>query len=289
MATESTGWEEWPVQVSEPAGRDLRAALARGTGPAGRAGALIAAAEAAALLADRSVPALPAEAELTKAVLAVTLPQLIAPGLPLADVQPLVGHFPQLVRGFAAELVDRDGLAAAVLGRPAADPSGPLPARGCAQSTRSCAQSTRGCSAVQALPGLLRTLPGRGAPRQVLDGATALLAAGDELHRRMAETRSAAETAARPLAEAYGTLYAGAAALHLWAAYAEARAAHPLWAQAGWLRAVLAELAVRLAGQLGEPVPYPVEALDGRRYGALMALAARTHAPLTPFGSPKQP
>ncbi|MFE0458464.1 hypothetical protein ACFW1A_04275 [Kitasatospora sp. NPDC058965] len=272
MATESMGWEDWPLQVSEPAGRDLRAALARGTGPAGRAGALIAAAEAAAVLGGRSLRALPAEAEVTRAVLPVTLPQLLVPGLSLAAVEPLVGYFPHLVRGFAAETVDQEGLAAAVLGTaPGPEPAEPVPARG-------------GCSAVQALPALLRTLPGRGAPKSVLDGANALLAAGDELHRRMAETRSAADPGARALAEAYGTLYAGAASLHLWAGHADARAAHPLWAQAGWLQAALTELAVRLSGQLGEPTPYAPDALDGRRYGALLVLAARTHAPLTPFG-----
>ncbi|MFD0571426.1 hypothetical protein ACFQ0T_22280 [Kitasatospora gansuensis] len=142
-----------------------------------------------------------------------------------------------------------------------------------------------GCSIVQALPGAVRELA---APAPVVDRARALLAAGDELHRRMADVRSVTDPAAQPLARAYGTLFAAAACLHLWTANSTAAAGHPLWAEAGWLAGALEALTALLGGQLELPETWlaglglpPVGAATAP-FGALL-LAEAEAGPLTPF------
>lgn len=284
MDTSTDELDAWPARVSRAAEGTVRAALARGTRQAGRAGGLLAAAQATALLGGGSARVLPGEAAVTAVVVDAVVPRLLAQAAgeevpELADSDLLIDQFPVLVHAFAAETADLAGLAAAVVVRPdqpqlAQDAGAPL-----GRPTRA------GCSVVQALPCAVRQLAALGAPAAVRERARAVLAAGDELHRRMADVRSIGEPVARTLAEAYGLLYAAAACLHLWVACAAGAAGRALWAEAGWLRAALGELADRLHALLGECDP-PGRALDPDRtvaYGASLAAAARTGGPLTPF------
>ena len=271
METAKDELDAWQARVSDVGGRVVREALSRGTAQAGRAGALVAATEATALLGRRSARLLAGEAAVTAAVLNAVLPRLLGEA-PTAASDLLVQQFPVLVHGFAGELADTAGLSAAVRLDAELPAASARPARG-------------GCSVVQALPATVRRLPELDAPAAVRVAASAVLAAGDELHRRMAEVRSEREPVAATLAEAYGTLYAAAAALHLWAEHTGSAgfAEGPLWQDAGWLHAALAELADRLTALLGLPGPASDDIAEA--YGKLLATAAEARSPLTPFGS----
>ncbi|MGW4380566.1 hypothetical protein [Kitasatospora sp. NPDC004531] len=269
LALHTVGWS-WHLDAGERAVREALRDGAVGADEAhalGRAAALLGAAEAAAALAARSAHVLPAEADVTLPVVSALVPALVAEatgalGRPAA-VRPggtegfrgaVVARFPWLVNGFAAELVDGPGLAEAVrLGAPVPEADGGAGPRG-------------GCSPVQALPRLVGgpALDGAGAEVQSL--AKALLEAGDELHRRMAElpTEPEGSPTGRELAAAYETLYAATACLTLWAA---GTAVGPLW-----LRTALRALLVRLHRLLLEPPPvldpYPAEELLAVALGA---------------------
>ncbi len=322
--SDMTGTDEhgaWPGLVADVGDGLLRAALVFGAERAGRAGALVAAAQAAALLGSRSAGVLEPESQLTAAVLGVALPGLLGPlpGVdPGAAEELMIRQFPFMVRGFVSETADLVGLAvAARLAAPLDAPDRPPPG----QAVRAHRAARGGCSAVQALPLAVRALTGLGAPQGVRSRAVDLLAAGDELHRLMAEVRSAADPGARTLARAYGTLYAAAACLHLWSAnlpLGDDRGADPLggadlpsvtdplrvtdslpatdpdplWARADWLAATLGELVDRLLAQLGQPLPpgaHGAQADRTARYGVQLLAAARAGAALTPFGAALSP
>ncbi|WP_035800614.1 hypothetical protein [Kitasatospora mediocidica] len=283
MDTSTDELDAWPARVSDAAEGTVLAALTCGARRAGRAGGLLAAAEAAALLGSRSARLLPGEAAVTAVVVDTVLPRLLGAAAgeqaaELGDADLLIDQFPVLVHAFAAETADLDAVAEA------ARPGRSLPV---GEGRALLGRPTRaGCSVVQALPAAVRQLALLGAPAAVRERAGAVLAAGDELHRRMADVRTIGEPVARVLAEAYGLLYAAAACLHLWVAHAAAAAGRPLWTGAGWLRAALGELADRLHALLGEsgPAGCPGDPERSVAYGASLAAAALTGGPLTPFG-----
>ncbi|WP_316522784.1 hypothetical protein [Kitasatospora brasiliensis] len=251
-------------------------------GALGRAAALLAAAEAAAVLAARSTHTLTAEAGVTTTVVSALVPALVAESTALlgrpvvenaSDTDRLrgavVAQFPWLVHGFAAEEADESGLAEAVrLGEPLTD----------VDPSRLNSLSRGGCSPIQTLPRLVTGPELTAAAADIRILATSVLAAGDELHRRMAEAPDEPPTreADRRLAAGYETLYAAAACLGLWASGTQAEEL--------WLRATLRALLVRLHRLLDEAPP----ALDPCPAGELPpeeALAATLTAegPLLPF------
>jgi hypothetical protein len=281
-----------------------------------RCAAQLAAAEAAALVGSRSVHALTGEMSVTSAVVKALAPSLVDALLAetaellgarsfLTDVYEhgafqqvrrdhqvvavfdgstpvnraaLIQQFPRLVRGYAQRSVDEAALREAVsVGAPVR----PLSLEALAL------QSRRGCSLVQSLPGLV---PSLGGPAGLAQHAAALLDTVELVHALMGETRPSArpKTAAFDLAAAYELCYAGAACLHVWAAGLSRHQDEPLWHDGLWVRAALRALADRLAAILRIPRP-PAASGDERIDGTLALLvaeAARTGAPVTPFGDP---
>ncbi|MFD7642985.1 hypothetical protein ACFV4P_20270 [Kitasatospora sp. NPDC059795] len=282
LALHVVGWA-WNLDAGE---RALREALRDGpVGAAdahalGRAAALIGAAEAATRLAARSAHVLPAEAELTLPVVSALVPALVVEAtsalarpaaVRAAGAERLrgavVAQFPWLVHGFASEAVDGPGLAEALrLGAPLPVANEDEDADADKGGSGSEARPRGGCSPVQALPGLVDGPALEAAGAEVQSLAKSLLAAGDELHRRMAElpTEPEGSPTGCELAAAYETLYAAAACLSLWSAGV---AVGPLW-----LRTALRALLVRLHRLLLEPPPvldpYPAEELLAVAFGA---------------------
>ncbi|MGI5182540.1 acyl-CoA dehydrogenase family protein [Dactylosporangium sp. CA-152071] len=276
----------------------------------GRAAAHLAAVEAATIVACRGIHSLTAELSVLSAVTKALAPTLV--DSVLADLAELLGarsfltgvhehgafqklrrdhqvvaifdgstpvnraglvqQFPRLVRGWVSRGADPGGLREAVQER---TPPRPLDTGALTLLSR------RGCSVVQSLPDLAATLTG--APAAL---ATALCGDLDELHARMALARPAARPAmvAYELAAAYELGFAAAASLHLWAAGQDRHRGEPLWEDALWLRAALQALRSRIAATLR--LPQPPAADDDERLAHVVADAARTGAPVTPFGDP---
>ncbi|MFI9161949.1 acyl-CoA dehydrogenase family protein [Kitasatospora aureofaciens] len=284
-----------------------------------RGAALLGAAEAAALLAARSIHSLTGEQSVTAATVKALAPTLVDSMLGelaellgarsfLTDVHEhgafqkierdhqvvavfdgstpvnraaLVQQFPRLVRGHAARTVDTAGLAeaAAVGEHLRALDPGALTLL-----------SRHGSSAVQALPGLISSGALADGPLGLAEHAAALEATTRRLHTLMAEVPLAARPpmAAYELAAGYELCYAGAACLHLWTAGRDRRHGEPLWEDALWARAALRALNTRLAAQLRTPPPEPAPGDDriDARLTRLLVEAATTGAPVTPFGAP---
>ncbi|MFG2822962.1 acyl-CoA dehydrogenase family protein [Kitasatospora sp. NPDC048365] len=283
-----------------------------------RSAALLAATEAAALTAARSVHALTGELSVISAVVKSLAPTLVD-GL-IGELAELLGsrsfltaeyadglfqkvwrdhqivaifdgstpvnrnalahQFPRLVRGFAAGTAD-----AAALAETAAVGTAPRPLDRGALSLL----SRTGCSTVQSLPALVEELADAGAPAGLLAQARELTAAADRLHWLLAEVRPAAHPPIEvyELAAGYELLYAAAATLRLWHATADQHEGEPLWADGLWARAALRELLARLAPLTGATPAAPAE--DDRRITDLLVdavvAAARDGAPITPFGT----
>ncbi|WP_441245354.1 hypothetical protein [Kitasatospora sp. McL0602] len=258
----------------------------------GRAAALLGAAEAAAALAARSAHTLTAESAVTSTVVSALVPALVAEltaelGRPVSDpdVGPdlgpdpeaerrrgaVVAQFPWLVHGFALETVDEGGLAEAVrLGAPLAE----------LDADRLGSLSRGGCSPVQALPKVVSSPALGRASAGAQSLAKAVLSAGDELHRRMAEVPEVPQStpADRRLAAAYETLYAAAACLALWTARTAPVQGDELWLQAA-LRGLLGRLHRLLDEQCPDVDEHAVEETLADRVVAL----AGAGGPLTPF------
>ncbi|MBP0455619.1 acyl-CoA dehydrogenase family protein [Kitasatospora sp. RG8] len=284
-----------------------------------RCAALLAATEAAALLAARSIHSLTGELGVTAATVKALAPTLVDSVLGelaellgarsfLTDVPEyggfqkvardhqivavfdgstpvnraaLVQQFPALVRGHATGAADTAGLAeAAAAGRP----PGPLEYDALTLASR------RGSSVVQSLPALAAALRTRPTPSGLAEHAAALSGLTELLHTRMAALRPAARPpmAAHELAAAYELCFAGAACLHLWTAGEHDHAGEPLWADGLWVRAALRAVRERLAALLRTPAPAPAPG-DGDLDGTIARVitdAATTGAPVTPFGAP---
>ncbi|WP_414942500.1 acyl-CoA dehydrogenase family protein [Amycolatopsis sp. cmx-11-51] len=286
----------------------------------GRCAALLAAAEATAVVSSRSIHALTGEMSVISAVVKALVPtltdvmlgevaELLGARSFLTDVyahgafqkiwrdhqivsvfdgstpvnrSALIQQFPRLAREFAAGTVDTDGLAKAVS---VGSAPGPLD-RGALTLL-----SRRGCSLLQSLPALAGSITAETAPDGLAAHATALAATTRRVHELMAEVPPAAHPpmAAYELAAAYELCYAGAACLHTWSA--ERHRDEPLWENGLWVRAALRALRVRLDATLRLPAP-GAEAGDDLIDDAIaerVAAAARTGAPVTPFGTPMIP
>ncbi|GAA4535015.1 acyl-CoA dehydrogenase family protein [Amycolatopsis samaneae] len=284
----------------------------------GRCAALLAAAEATALVGSRSIHALTGEMSVSSAVVKAVTPALtdamlgelaellgarsfltgvyahgafqkvwrdhqivsVFDGSTPVNRTALIQQFPRLAREFAAGTADADGLATAVS---VGDAPGPL--------DRSALRlvSRRGCSLPQSLPALAGSLAAEAAPDGLAAHAAALAATTRQVHDLMAKVRPAARPpmAAYELAAAYELCYAGAACLHTWSAGRHRHHGEPLWENGLWVRAALRALRSRLAATLRLPVP-GAEAGDDRIddvVAARVAEAARTGAPVTPFGT----
>jgi hypothetical protein len=98
------------------------------------------------------------------------------------------------------------------------------------------------------------------------------------------------------LAAAYELCYAGAACLQLWVTCRDRNHAGRLWEDGLWVRAALRVLLTRIADVLRSPQPVAAPGDDriDSRLSFLVAEAAQSGAPVTPFGasmphSPKRP
>ncbi|GAB2896595.1 acyl-CoA dehydrogenase [Streptomyces deserti] len=285
----------------------------------GRCAALVAAAEAAALVGSRSIHALTAEMSVASAVVKSVAPELtdsvigelaellgarsfltgvyahgafqkvwrdhqivsVFDGSTPVNRAALVQQFPRLVREYAAGTVDEEGLAEAAS---AGDPPRSLD-RGALTLL-----SRRGCSVVQSIPALSASLAAGTAPDGLAAHAAGLEAAAAEVHELMAAVAPAAHPpmAAYEIAAAYELCYAAAACLHAWSAGRHRHDGEPLWEDGLWVRAALRALRARLATTLRTPAPAAAPG-DDRIDGLLaqrVAQAARTGAPVTPFGAP---
>ncbi|MGK4582326.1 hypothetical protein [Kitasatospora sp. HPMI-4] len=289
------------VERQGPTGRppaedpDVRRSLSR-------AASLLFAAEAAAVLSARAVHTLTGELSVLAPVVSALVPTLVAEVTatladltengpvdvladryepvgpePLRERNALAAQFPWLVHGFALESTDDRLPSTMLLGAP-------LPPL---DRSRLVPLSRGGCSVVQALPAAVGVLGQDGATAhggEIHDLAKAVLAAGDELHRRMAEVLSVTdfEQPDRRLAAGYEDLYAAAACLQLWSAQRTAADGQPLWEDGIWLRAALRELLLRLRGLL-ESAPADVPDHVGEALADRLVHAVRTGGPLTPF------
>lgn len=287
-----------------------------------RCAALLAAVEAAALVASRSIHSLTRELSVTSAVVKALAPALtdsmigelsevlgarsflvgvyehgafqkvwrdhqivsVFDGSTPVNRSALARQFAGLGTGFAARTCDAAGLAEAVsVGRR------PRPLDRAALTLT----SRRGCSVVQSLPGLAESVADRRVPAGLAEHAAELCAAVERVSGLMARVRPAARPpmAAYELAAAYELCYAGAACLHLWAADEPRHAGEPLWEDGLWVRAALRALRMRLAGLLRAPWPHAVfgdDQIDGL-LSRIIADAAASGAPVTPFGAPTLP
>jgi hypothetical protein len=178
-------------------------------------------ADAVLTYARRTVRLLPAEAAVTSAVVE---------GQP-ADLMP---HLPRLVRGFAAERMERAALLRAACW--AGEPPGAVRKGG-----------PSGCSVVQSLPALARELTGT----PMAGRADGLAAAADRLHWTLAETPPTGPAAVRRAADAYELCYGGACCLWLWRTRPRSREQRP-WAY-GAVDVVLDRL---VCGPAGSPAPF---------------------------------
>jgi alkylation response protein AidB-like acyl-CoA dehydrogenase len=284
-----------------------------------RCAALLAAVEAAALVASRSIHGLTREMSVTSAVVKALAPTLTDSVLAeLAEVlgarsflvgvyehgafqkvwrdhqivsvfdgstpvnrSALAQQFRRLASAFAAGICDDDGLAEAVsLG------SRPRPLDRAALTLL----SRQGCSVVQSLPRLSGAIADTRAPAGLAEHAAALCATIERLSGLMAQVRPAPRPpmAAYELAAAYELCYAGAACLHLWASDESRHTGEPLWEDGLWVRAALRALRTRLAGLLRVPWPDAVPGDDriDSMLSRVIADAAASGAPVTPFGAP---
>ncbi|WP_330285426.1 acyl-CoA dehydrogenase family protein [Streptomyces sp. NBC_00576] len=285
----------------------------------GRCAALMAAAEASALVGSRSLHSLTGEMSVVSAVVKSVAPELtdammgelaellgvrsfltgvyahgsfqkiwrdhqivsVFDGSTPVNRAALVQQFPRLVREYTAGSVDEEGLAEAAS---AGDPPRPLDRGSLTLLSR------RGCSVVQSIPALSRSLASPTAPAGLAAHAVALEAAAAEVHALMAAVTPAAHPpmAAYEIAAAYELCYAAAACLHAWSAGRHRHDGEPLWEDGLWVRAALRALRARLAVALRSPAP--VAAPGDDRINDLLAQhvarAARTGAPMTPFGAP---
>ncbi|MEV4514726.1 acyl-CoA dehydrogenase [Dactylosporangium sp. NPDC049525] len=198
----------------------------------------------------------------------------------------LIQQFPRLVRGWSERATDTDGL------RETVRPGGPVRPLDPAALTL---LSRRGCSVVQSLPDLAASISASvtasaGVPAGLAEHARALCDELGEVHTRMARVRPAARPAmvSYELAAAYELGFAGAACLHLWAAGEEQHRGEPLWEDGLWVRAALRALRSRTATILRLPRPEPVQGDEyaDEQLARVVADAARTGAPVTPFGDP---
>lgn len=203
----------------------------------------------------------------------------------------LIQQFPRLVRGFAEHVVDSDGLRAAV--------AAGSPARELDHSALTLL-SRRGCSLVQSLPELAASIDAPSAPSGLAEHARTLCALTELVHSLMAHMlpRAKPPMAAYELAAAYELCYAGAACLHLWVAGQDGHEGgghrggghrgEPLWEDGLWVRAALRLLVTRIADLLRTPGPdaAPGDERIAGPLSLLVAEAARTGAPVTPFGDP---
>ena len=282
-----------------------------------RCAALLAAAEAASLVAARSVHTLTGELSVTSAVAKSVAPALadrviaevaelfgpqawsmdgprrgefqklardhdvvsVFDGSTPVNRASLIQQFPRLARRLARAEYDAQGLAEAVALRERPRPL---------DRDLLTLSSKTGCSVVQALPTVaesdpVRTVPGLAAQAAALCQTTA------HLSDLMSQVRPAARPpmAAYELAAAYELCFAGAACLHLWTARAHARSNDALWQEGLWVRAALYTLSGPLADLLGEP--RPEQSPDEHQILALLAPAIRTAsasaAAVTPFGT----
>ena len=284
-----------------------------------RCAALLAAAEATALVGSRSIHSLTGEMSVTSAVVKSLAPALVDSTITeLAELlgvrsyltevyehgafqklsrdhqivsvfdgstpvnrAALVQQFPKLARGLAAGTFDTDGLAEAVS---VGDRTRPLDRAALTLLSR------QGCSVVQSLPALAESIAARNAPAGLAEHTAALSAAAERLGVLMAEVRPASRPpmAAYELAAAFELCYAGAACVHLWAAGEERHRGEPLWEDGLWVRAALRALLARLADLLRTPPPDPArgdDLIDGP-LSRIIATASATGAPVTPFGAP---
>jgi alkylation response protein AidB-like acyl-CoA dehydrogenase len=292
-----------------------------------RSAAQLAAAEAAALVSSRSIHSLTGEMSVVSAVVKALAPTLV--DSMLAELSELLGvhgvltdgyeygafqkvrrdhqivsvfdgstpvsraatvqQFPRLVRGFAGRAVEADGLREAIA---VGDPVRELDHLALTLLSR------QGCSLVQALPGLAASVDVPAGPVGLADHARALCAVAERLHSLMADTppKVRPAMAAYELAAAYELCYAGAACLQLWVTGRDRHHGERLWEDGLWVRAALRMLLARIAGVLRSPQPVPApgdDRIDGQ-LSFLVAEAARSGAPVTPFGasvphSPQRP
>ncbi|GLF94849.1 acyl-CoA dehydrogenase family protein [Streptomyces yaizuensis] len=286
----------------------------------GRCAALLAASEAAALVGSRSIHSLTGEMSVVSALVKSVAPELtdtvlgelaellgarsfltgvyadgafqkiwrdhrivsVFDGSTPVNRAALVQQFPRLVRGYAAGSVDAAGLAEAVAVGGA--PPGPLDRDALTLLSR------RGCSVVQSLPALARSLATGPAPEGLAEHAAALEATTAAVHDLMAAVAPAARPpmAAYEIAAAYELCYAGAACLHAWSAGRHRHQGEPLWQDGLWVRAALRALRASLAAGLrtAPPDPAPGDDRIDEPLARYVAQAARTGAPVTPFGAP---
>jgi alkylation response protein AidB-like acyl-CoA dehydrogenase len=278
----------------------------------------LAAAEAAALVSSRSIHSLTGEMSVVSAVVKALAPTLV--DSMLAELAELLGvrsfltgvyeygafqkvqrdhqivsvfdgstpvsraatvqQFPRLVRGFAGHAVEADGLREAVS---AGDPVREL------DHTALTLLSRQGCSLVQSLPDLAASVDVLADPTGLADHARALCAVAERLHSLMAYTPPRARPAmfAYEVAAAYELCYAGAACLQLWVTCRDRHHGERLWEDGLWVRAALRMLLARIADVLRSPQPAAApgdDRIDGR-LSFLVAEAAQSGAPVTPFGA----
>jgi alkylation response protein AidB-like acyl-CoA dehydrogenase len=284
-----------------------------------RCAALLAAVEAAALVGSRSIHGLTTEMSVTSTVVKSLAPALVDSAVgELAELlgvrsyltgvyehgafqklardhqivsvfdgstpvnrAALVQQFPRLARGFELGAFDEDGLAESVS---AGERSSAL------DTSALTLLSRRGCSVVQSLPALTASIAAGNGPEGLAEHTAALCAATRHLSELMAQVRPAARPpmTAYELAAAFELCYAGAACVHLWQAGEARHAGEPLWENGLWVRAALRALLARLADLLRTPLagPAPGDALIDGPLSRIVADAALTGAPITPFGVP---
>lgn len=279
-----------------------------------RCAALLAAAEAASLMATRSVNALTREMSVTSVIAKPLVPTLVDGILgELAEIlgarsflhdvyehgafqklwrdhqvvaifdgstpvnrAALIQQFPALRRGLADGVHDVAGLREAVdLG------VRPRPLR----TDLLTLTSRHGSSVIQALPVTVQRLQ----DERVAGLAAALCTDIGRISELMAQVRPAARPpmAAFELAEAYELCYAGAACVQLWDAEAVRRADEPLWRDALWVRGALRALRTRIATTLRweSPASLPGGVELDQELAQCTTQAALTGAPISPFGT----
>jgi alkylation response protein AidB-like acyl-CoA dehydrogenase len=282
-----------------------------------RCAGVLAAVEAVALVAARSIHCLTQEMSVVSAVAKAVAPTLIDPMLSeLAEIlgvrsyltteyafgafqklnrdhrvvaifdgstpvnrSALIQQFPRLGRALTSGAADEEEL------RICASPGTPLPPL---QRSALTLLSRPGCSLVQSLAGLPEAVTAANAPDDVIELARAFRMTASRLAASMAQVRPAAlpSMAAYELAAAYELCFAAAACLQLWIHGADQYRDEPLWLDAAWLRVALRVLLHRVSAVLREPAPESATADGALDDGITMVLAeaVRTGGPITPFG-----
>jgi alkylation response protein AidB-like acyl-CoA dehydrogenase len=264
-----------------------------------RCAGLLAAAEATALVGARSIHALTGEMSVTSAIVKSVVPaltdlvigeltELLGARSYLTDVyeqgafqklardhqivsvfdgstpvnrSSLAQQFPRLARSYVTETVDQAGLAEAI-------DIGVRPSE--LDRDELVLFSRSGCSVVQ-------SLPARVAARSDEPELAAMARSLRTVTAKVVDLMTGIRPAARPamdayeLAAAYELCYAGAACLHLWTEQNDV-----------WLQVALHAVLTRLAVVLRMPAP---AAIDYDGLATLVAEAAMTGGPITPFGT----